>query len=55
LTPGQQKIRALQLSRKHVLDEMAHSSNPRFRELKRRALNHLEMEIARLAEMEPHE
>jgi hypothetical protein len=54
-TAVEQKIQALQLSRKHVLDEIAASSNPRFRELKQRALLHLDSEIDRLRKSEPHE
>lgn len=50
LTDSEQKIQTLQLSRRHVLDEIAASSNPRFRDLKQRALRHLETEIARLSE-----
>jgi len=48
LTAVEQKIQALELSRKHVLDEISVSTNPRFRELKQRALLHLDTEIARL-------
>ncbi len=55
LTAVEQKIQALELSRKHVLDEIAASSNPRFRELKQRALLHLENEIARLRDADSHE
>jgi hypothetical protein len=55
LTAVEQKIQALQLSRKHVLDEIAASSHPRFRELKQRALLHLDTEIARLRGAGAHE
>jgi predicted DNA-binding transcriptional regulator AlpA len=55
LSALEQEIQALQLSRTHVLHEMAAGSNPRFRELKQRALLHLDAEIARLRNAEPHE
>ncbi len=55
LTAVEQKIQALQLSRKRILDESAASANPRFRELKQRALLHLDAEIARVREPERHE
>jgi hypothetical protein len=45
MTDREQRIEALELSRKHVLDEIAASANPRFRELKLKALKHLEQQI----------
>jgi len=47
-TAVEQQIRSLDLSRKRLLHEIAASSSPRFRELKQRALLHLDQEIARL-------
>jgi len=55
LTAIQQKVQALHLSRKRVLDEIAASSSPRFKELKQRAIHHLDKEIARLQESETQE
>jgi hypothetical protein len=48
LTDIEQQIHVLELSRKHVLDEMEASRNPRFVELKMKALRHLEGQIAAL-------
>ena len=48
LTPIEQQIHVLELSRKHVLDEMEASRNPRFLELKRKALGHLDAQISAL-------
>jgi hypothetical protein len=48
LTPIDQQIHVIELSRKHVLDEMEASRNPRFLELKRKALRHLDAQIAAL-------
>jgi hypothetical protein len=49
LTDAQQKLQALELSRKRIVHEMTASKNPRFLELKRKALDHLDAEAARLA------
>lgn len=42
----QRKLQLLELSRKHLLQEIESASDERFREMKRRALRHIESEIA---------
>lgn len=48
MTEAEQRLEALELSRTRIRAEMEASSNPRFRELKGKALAHLEREIAAL-------
>ena len=48
MTEREQRLVALELSRKHILDEIQASSNPRFHELKQKALHHLEEQITAL-------
>ncbi len=50
LTDAEQALAALQHTRKRLLAEMAASGNPRFRDLKARALAHVDAKIAALLE-----
>lgn len=43
-------LEVLELSRKHLLHELEDITNPRLRELKQRALSHVEARIAALGE-----
>ena len=48
LTQAEQEIVALEHTRSHLLHEIAASCNPRFRDLKHRALAHVDAQIAAL-------
>ena len=43
------KLQLLDLTRKRLLDEIERSSDQRFREIKQRALRHIESEIAAIS------
>ena len=44
----EQQLQALELSRRRICSEMDASSNPRFRALKKKALEHLDAQTAAL-------
>jgi hypothetical protein len=44
-SPRQQQILSLELTRKRLLGEIEASGNPRFRELKQKALAHIEQQL----------
>ena len=48
LPASEQKIAAIEHTRRHIQDEIAASNNPRFRELKAKALAHIDRQIAEL-------
>ncbi len=48
LSDAEQQIAALDHTRKHILREIAESRNPRFQELKRKALDHVDAQIRAL-------
>ncbi len=48
VTDLEQQMHALELSRTRIHAEIAASSNPRFRALKQRALDHLDTQVAAL-------
>ncbi len=48
LSNTEQLIQSLEHTRKHILDEMAASRNPRFLDLKAKALAHVERQISEL-------
>lgn len=48
LSPAEEQLRDLQLTRTRLQRELAESANPRLREQKQLALNHVERQIAAL-------
>lgn len=48
LSPGEEQLRDLQLTRTRLQRELAESSNPRLREQKQLALDHVDKQIAGL-------